>query len=456
MTLTLGHIRDALEGAIPAVMATCSADGTPNVAFLSQVHYVDETHVALSYQFFNKTRHNILANGQGQLTVVNPHTAQLFRMRLRYLRTESEGPLFERMRAHLEGIASHTGMAGVFRLLGSDVYEVNELEALPGATLPPPPAACNLLAALRRSSEAVAACTDFAALVETALDALVREFGIEHSLFLMFDAAGDRLYTVGSRGYSTSGVGSEIALGDGVIGVCAQAKTPIRIGWLTQAYRYSQAIRDSTFPGGGGAELRTEIAYPGLADPHSQLGLPMLRAGRLIGVLFVESNQDMRFAYDHEDALLCLAGQVAASIDALPDVLEKASNSAPECASQDATPALQEPKPLGSPIQVRHYGGNNIIFLGDDYLIKGVAGAIFWRVMSEYCGKGRTQFSNRELRLDPLIGLPDVVDNLEARLILLRRRLCEQAAGIELLKSGRGRLQLAVTRPVELVELNGG
>ncbi|WP_442863147.1 pyridoxamine 5'-phosphate oxidase family protein [Calidifontimicrobium sp. SYSU G02091] len=51
--LDLDAIRACLEGAIPGVMATCAADGTPNVTYVSQVEYVDARHLALSFQFFN-------------------------------------------------------------------------------------------------------------------------------------------------------------------------------------------------------------------------------------------------------------------------------------------------------------------------------------------------------------------------------------------------------------------
>jgi len=75
MDIGLDSIRTCLDGAIPSIIATCSPDGTPNVAHLSQVHYVDSHHVALTFQFFNTTRRNVLANPHATVQVVEPETA---------------------------------------------------------------------------------------------------------------------------------------------------------------------------------------------------------------------------------------------------------------------------------------------------------------------------------------------------------------------------------------------
>lgn len=446
--LSLHAIRSCFEGAVPAIMSTCAEDGTPNVAYISQVYYVDERHVALSFQFFNKTRQNILANPCAGVLLIDPATAGYYRLHLRYLRTETHGPLFERMKAQLAGIASHSGMAGVFQLRGSDVYEVESIEGLEGERLAPAPLRHGLLAGVRRSAERLAACCATDELLQSVLAALNDHLDVQHAMVLMLDSATQRLYTVASCGYATSGVGSEIEIGHGVIGVAARERTPVRIGHMTNAASYSHAMRSSLREIEPGIVLDTEIPFPGLPEPHSQLAVPIVSGGRLLGALFVESPLDMRFGFDDEDALVAIAGHLGAALELLRAADEPAST--PE---EPAPPAVASAS--GAPMPVRHYLANNSVFIGDSYLIKGVAGAILGKLLREYAQQGRTEFTNRELRLDPAIKLPDLSDNLEARLVLLQRRLAENSPHLRLEKTGRGRFSLRVERPVALTEIAG-
>ena len=445
LAVPLEAIRGCMEGVVPAVIATCAADGTPNLAYLSQVHYVDASHVALSFQFFSKTRENILENPNAVVQVVDPERAVHYRLHLRYLRTETDGPLFEHMKAKLAGIASHTGMSKVFRLLGADVYRVEAIDLAGGEKAPAAVLPATRLPALRACSRRLSRCTDLDMLLEELLQALADEFGIEHALVLMADSARQRLYTVASRGYAASGVGSEIPFGAGIIGVAARQRTPIRITHLASAYSYTRAVRERLAKEADGTDFETEIPFPGLAEPQSQLAVPILLGDTLLGVLHVESTEACRFTYEEEDALVTLADHLALAFRLLEEC------TAAEADEGDGATAGKAAE--GEVVTIRHYPANHTIFVGNDYLIKGVAGAIFWRLLDHFIHTRRTDFSNRELRLDPAIGLPDISDNLEARLVLLQKRLREHCGFLGIEKTGRGRFRLQVNHPIRLEEV---
>ncbi|HEY8596506.1 MAG TPA: GAF domain-containing protein [Devosiaceae bacterium] len=429
----LPAIRNCLEGVIPSILATADAEGIPNVSLISQVQFVDPEHVALSYQFFNKTRRNILATKRASIVVADPDTNAQYRMTLEYLETQTTGPLFEIMRAKLAGIASHSGMQGVFRLLGSDVFRVMHIEPVASRTIVCP-VERNLLSAARRTCEQFTRCTEMGDLFDTLLAGLQQHFGIEHSMVLMLDQATNRLYTVVSRGYPFSGIGSEVGLGEGVIGVAAAQRVPIRIGHMATEYSYGAAVFDTARAAGLEWDRATAIPYPGLEAPQSQIAIPVLGEAGLVGVLFAESGEPNQFGYDEEDALSLVAGLLATKI----------------CLLQKDESAERPPAPQSlvassdRDIHIRHYGVDDTVFVDNEYLIKGVAGAILWKLAREHAQSGRIEYSNRELRLDPTLRLPEYIDNLEARLLLLQRRLCERNAGISIDKCGRGRFRFVV------------
>lgn len=443
MAIALESLRSCFDGAIPSVIATCAPDGTPNVAYTSQVHYIDSRHVALSYQFFNKTRENILANPHVTAQVIDPDTGQHYHLTLHYLRTETSGPLFENMKARLAGIASHTGMANVFHLRGSDVYEVMDIVQVPGSPLPALLPRYNRITALRACMDRLSACSDLAELFDAILRCLPAHFDMHHAMVLMLDGSGQRLFTVASQGYAESGIGSEILLGEGVIGVAAQHRTPLRINHMAREYLYSRAVRDEFLRSHGAKGLETGIPMPGLSESRSQLAVPILHHTALLGVLYVESPQAQRFTHEDEEALVTLAHYLALAIPMHEQGHEE--NGA-------LRPAARHAPATGAHAVLRHYAMDDSIFINDDYLIKGVAGAILWKLVREHRDHQRSDFCNRELRLDPSLGLPEVIENLEARLILLQRRLAERCPFVAIEKTGRGRFRLRVDRPLQLSE----
>ncbi|MGR3497991.1 MAG: GAF domain-containing protein [Limimaricola soesokkakensis] len=437
---TLDQIRNCLEGVVPAFLATSDGEGMPNVSEISQVHYVDPGHVALSYQFFNKTRRNVLATRVASVIVVDPDSNAQYRLELDFEETQTGGPLFEAMRAKLAGIASHTHMESVFRLLGSDIYEVRAIEPLPSRRLEvlrP----CNPLSAARRVAAELTTPEEVGPLLDRFLAALERQMGIGHSMVLMLDPETGRLFTVASHGYPSTGIGFDVGLGQGVIGVAAAEGVPIRIGHLAADYSYGEAVRSAAGIDSPAGPV-TGISYPGLEAPLSQIALPLRPLGETVGVLFAESPQRNRFGYDDEDALQLVAQSLGMRL-----LLGRQDGREP------AAPQSIETASSAAPLRLRHYRFDDTVFIDDAYLIKGVAGAIFWKLATEHAATGRTEFCNRELRLDATLRLPAHFDNLESRLLLLQRRLAERGGGIQIHRSGRGRFRFDVAGDLTLEEL---
>ena len=119
------EIRTVLDNGMPAIMVTCSADGTPNVTVISQVYHVDETRVALSFQFFNKTIKNVRENPRAWVGLSDFASRADWTLDLEFQRSETEGPIFDAMDMQIEAIASATGMSGIFKLRAADIYRVS-------------------------------------------------------------------------------------------------------------------------------------------------------------------------------------------------------------------------------------------------------------------------------------------------------------------------------------------
>ena len=131
LAIPLSQLRECFEGVLPAAIATCAADGTPNVTYLSKVIFVDAEHIAMTNQFFSKTWRNIQENPRAQIMLLRPSTAQQLRLDVEYVRSEASGELFEQLRAELDAIASLMQMQDVFKLRAADIYRVLRVDPVP-------------------------------------------------------------------------------------------------------------------------------------------------------------------------------------------------------------------------------------------------------------------------------------------------------------------------------------
>jgi hypothetical protein len=287
----------------------------------------------------------------------------------------------------------------------------------------PPAAAPGLAAVGRRLGRRLADCETLADLLEIALDGLVGELDLRFAVIALRDAHG--------------------ALGWHV----SRSAATLDASRLRDARRLLSGALDS------GRPLRAPSAIGGL------LAVPLQARGRALGALLVADGDTHPDAV-LEDMLVPLASQLAAMTAVL-----RAGAAVPPAApvgqhlpgsaartTESTPPESSDPGVAIEPVVVRHYAADDSVFVADRYLIKGVAGAILWSLLRAHQRDGRRHFTNKELRVDPALRLPQVGDNLEARLILLRRRLAEHAGLARIERTARGRFEFVVEHPLHLVD----
>jgi len=459
MSVPLETLTSSFQGLIPAVLATCSRDGIPNVTLLSHVEYVDSRHVALSFQFFNKSRRNISENPRALVKIVDPDTRQGWALDLRYVRSETSGPVFERMALRIEAVASYSGLKGIFKLRAADIYEVQGIEPIAeepasiNPALPAPHASADpvfTMRALQDLSARIHRATSLESLLDSILVGLEEYFGFTHSMILLAGEEDGALVTMSTRGYPESGVGAEARHGEGIAGMVAEARKPIRISGLLRAMLYALAVQRYAQEQGFHPERR--IPMPGLPAPDSQLGVPLLVRGELIGVLCIESDTPYRFHEEDKQTIELLGSYLAIAIQNM-QLLERSETHEAVPAPAPAAPTrAKRPAPAPCRREVTLYGGEECILVDGEYLIRSLPARILWKLLSARCREGRDEFTNRELRLDKSLNLPEYKDNLETRLLLLRRRLAQKCPDIRIVPRGRGRFALQLDCDVDLRE----
>lgn len=434
---SLHEIEGCFQGVIPAYLATASAEGEPNVTAISIVHRLGPDRVGISCQFMNKTLRNLREQSFAQVAILDPESLAEYLLDLRFLGLADSGPVFAKMDATLDGIASQSGMAGVFALRGVAEFEVLDWRrtAPERADVSSPDSASGRLAdpieRLERISAAMESATDLDTLLDRTFESLDAQLGLSHGFLLLADGAGERLYNLASHGFDRAHFGAEITIGEGLYGIAAARRIAMRTGSLRRERLLAQAVARETAQADP-----TFLPLPGLDDAESVIAVPLVRGDLCLGVLCFQSRSPGAFTDACEKTLVIVARHLAAMIATLGIGAKDVELSAKR-------------GPIGGRAlvtRVKYFESDGSIFLDDEYLIKGVAGRILLRVLSNYAVDHRDEFCSKEIRLDPDVGLPALKDNLEARLIALRKRLLERTSAIRIDKTGRGRFRLEVTR----------
>ena len=310
-----------------------------------------------------------------------------------------------------------------------------------------------------RALQDLAGCINRADSLETLVDSILRglddSLGFKHSAILVPTEEPGVLVTIATRGYAENGAGAEVRFGEGIAGLVAEARKPIRISGLMRGMLYAFAMHREAGGAAAGLQRARRIPVPGLANPESQLGVPLLVRGELVGVLCLESEVPYRFHEEDKASIELLGSYLAIAVQNM-QLQERSADAATEGVTMTPAPARRRGQPSAAARESRakrdvvYYAADECILLDGEYLIRSLPAKILWRLLNARESTGRQEFTNRELRLDKSLNLPEWKDNLESRLLLLRRRLEAKSPDIRIVPRARGRFALELGCDVTL------
>lgn len=157
--------------------------------------------------------------------------------------------------------------------------------------------------------------------LNTILQILHDQFGIQYSQILLPDKTGKNLVVQASYGYHHINLQQDLPFGTGIIGLSAANKKPINITGLRRKKYYARIIAPEPSP--------VHTHAPGLPDPESQIAIPLVANEELVAVLMAESENISVFNKEDEAFLITLSQSIAVSIqnsllfDSMEEIIAK-------------------------------------------------------------------------------------------------------------------------------------
>jgi hypothetical protein len=396
-------LKRALDAGSGASLATCDLNGIPSVEHISQLYLWDTQHLAIP----QSVAAPLLRPGmRAQVLTANAATTHRYRMDLSYVGSADAA-------CEASALADRA-----FDAAGPWLFEILAVQRLPQLSAAGlPELSRDRLAHLGTLLERLHGAIDRNVLAERLLTGIAEFFDLSNSALLVFEGGvHPTLRVMAVHGNSRMRTGESHAFGDLL---SASSSDGLMTPWSARDPEPDDAVS--------------------AAGVHDQI-LPISSLERMIGVLVLSSGGPKRLEIESET-------QLALSILTRLVV--------PRWLAIAAAVNIQGIRVTSGPtagLAVRYYSEDASVFLDDKYLIKGAAGRILWVVLNQHVHAARFEFSNKELRLDPRLEL-HFRDNLEARLLLLRKRLAAGESGLRLPAISRGRFRVEVDRPISLEQV---